>query len=114
MKELVDDYNFDYEKVYKEFKWDVPEYYNFGFDVVDRRADDRTKTALLSIHSDGSHSYHTFYELSVQSNKFANVLLKLGLNKGDRVLVILESTPEWYVALLGMFKKGVKSAVDSC
>jgi len=102
-----ENYDFDYEKVYKNFKWNVPEYFNFGFDVVDRRAMDRTKSALLSIHADGSHSYHTFYDLSVQSNKFANVLLKMGLRKGDRVLVILESTPEWYICLLGMFKLGI-------
>ena len=102
MKKISDEaYDFDYKKVYKNFKWDVPEYFNFGFDVVDRRAIDRTKTALLSIHADGKHTYHTFYDLSVQSNKFANVLLKLGLKKGDRVLVILESTPEWYICLLG-------------
>ena len=26
----------DYDELYKTFKWDVPKYYNFGFDVVDR------------------------------------------------------------------------------
>jgi hypothetical protein len=26
----------DYEKTYREFKWEIPEYYNFGFDGIDR------------------------------------------------------------------------------
>jgi len=98
----------DYETLYKEFKWEVPEYFNFGFDVVDKWAEDRTKLALASIEQSGEKaSYHTFYDLSVLSNKFANVLLNLGVKKGDRVLVMLESIPEWYVVMIGMFKLGV-------
>ena len=97
-----------YELMYKNFKWNVPEYYNFGFDVVDQWAEDRTKLALISIDRTGRRDrYHTFYDLKVQSNQFANVLRRIGVKKGDRVLVILQSIPEWYVALIGMFKLGV-------
>ena len=97
-----------YDKLYKEFKWEVPKYYNFGFDVCDKWAEDRTKLALISIDRIGKHDrYHTFYDLSVASNKYANVLRKIGVKKGDRVLVILQSIPEWYIALIGMFKLGV-------
>ncbi len=97
-----------YEKLYKNFKWQVPKYYNFGFDVVDKWAEDRTKLALISIDRTGKHDrYHTFYDLSKASNKFANVLKKIGIKKRDRVLVILQSVPEWYIALIGMFKLGV-------
>jgi len=101
-------HNNAYEKLYKNFKWEVPKYYNFGFDVVDKWAEDRTKLALISIDRTGKHDrYHTFYDLSMVSNKFANFLLKIGVKKKDRVLVILQSIPEWYIALIGMFKIGV-------
>ena len=97
-----------YELLYKNFKWSVPEYYNFGFDVVDQWAEDRTKLALISLDESGENAkYHTFYDLKVLSNQFANVLKNLGIKKGDRVLVILQSIPEWYIALIGMFKLGV-------
>ena len=97
-----------YELMYKNFKWNVPEYYNFGFDVVDQWAEDRTKLALISIDRSGKRDrYHTFYDLKIQSNKFANVLRNIGIKKGDRALVILQSIPEWYFALIGMFKLGV-------
>ena len=97
-----------YNELYKNFKWQVPEYYNFGFDVCDKWAEDRTKLALISIDRSGKHDrYHTFYDLSVASNRFANVLIKIGVKKGDRVLVILQSIPEWYISLIGMFKLGV-------
>lgn len=97
-----------YNIIYKNFNWNVSKYYNFGFDVVDQWAEDRTKLALISIDRTGKRDrYHTFYNLKIQSNQFANVLRNIGINKGDRVLVILQSIPEWYIALIGMFKLGV-------
>jgi len=97
-----------YDKLYKNFEWEVPEYYNFGFDVCDKWAEDRTKLALISIDRTGKHDrYHTFYDLSMASNKFTNFLKKIGVKKGDRILVILQSIPEWYISLIGMFKLGV-------
>ncbi len=97
-----------YDELYKNFKWEVPKYYNFGFDVVDKWAEDRTKLALISIDRTGKHDrYHTFFDLSKASNQFVNMLKNIGIKKGDRVLVILQSIPEWYIALIGMFKLGV-------
>jgi acetyl-CoA synthetase len=97
-----------YDEMYKNFKWHIPEYYNFGFDVIDQWAEDRTKLALISIDRTGKKDrYHTYFDLKVLSNQFANFLKKLGLKKGDKVLVILQSIPEWYLVLIGMFKLGV-------
>ncbi len=98
-----------YNDVYKKWKWNVPEYYNFAFDVVDKWAEaDKTKLALVSILKDGeSAKFDTFYELMVQSNKVANLLLELGFKKGDKVLFISDSVPEWYYCMLGMFKLGI-------
>jgi acetyl-CoA synthetase len=98
----------DYEKTYREFKWEIPEYYNFGFDGIDRWADDRTKLALVSVDDTGIYAVrHTFYDLMRLSNQFANLLLKMGIKKGDRVLLMLPRIPEWYVAMIGMIKLGV-------
>ncbi len=98
-----------YNDVYKKWKWNVPEYYNFAFDVVDKWAEaDKTKLALVSILKDGeSAQFDSFYELMVQSNKVANLLLELGFKKGDKVLFISDSVPEWYYCMLGMFKLGI-------
>ncbi len=97
----------DYQKEYDDFKWVVPEYFNFGFDVVDKWAQDRTKLALISIDKYGQGEYTTFYNIKTQSDRFANVLKKLGVKKGDRILIMLQSIPEWYIAMIGMFKLGV-------
>ena len=42
-----------YDELYKNFKWHIPKYFNFGFDVVDKWANDRTKLALISIDQTG-------------------------------------------------------------
>jgi len=98
----------DYEETYQNFKLDVPEHFNFGFDVVDRWAEDHTKLALVSVDPTGEHAQkHTFWDLKVLSNRFANLLRGLGASKGDRTFIMTPRIPEWYVAVLGMMKLGV-------
>jgi len=98
----------DYESTYRDATMDVPEFYNFGFDVVDRWAKDRTKLALISVDTSGEEAeQHTFWDLKMLSNKFANALRNLGISKGDRVFVMLPRIPQWYVVLVGMMKLGV-------
>ena len=97
----------DYAETYRDFKLDVPEYFNFAFDVVDKWAEDRTKLALISLDPAGENAqHHTFWDLKVQSNRFANVLKGLGVSKGTRAFVMLPRIPQWYVAMLGLMKVG--------
>jgi len=97
----------DYAETYRDFKLDVPEHFNFAFDVVDKWAEDRTKLALISLDPSGENAqHHTFWDLKVQSNRFANVLKGLGVGKGTRVFVMLPRIPQWYVVMLGLMKVG--------
>jgi len=97
----------DYEEAFRDHRLEVPEFFNFAFDVVDGWAEDRTKLALISVDPTGQTAQqHTFWDLKVQSNRFANVLADLDVRKGDRVLVMLPRIPEWYVVLLGLIKLG--------
>ena len=73
-----------YNELHKSFKWNIPKHYNFGFDVIDKWAEDRTKLALISIDRSGKRDrYHTFRDLSVESNRYANALRKMGIKKGN-------------------------------
>ena len=97
----------DYAETYRDFKLDVPEHFNFAFDVVDKWAEDRTKLALISLDPSGENAqHHTFWDLKVQSNRFANVLKGLGVGKGTRAFVMLPRIPQWYVVMLGLMKVG--------
>ena len=98
----------DYAAAYRDAAIEVPEFFNFGIDVVDRWAEDRTKLALISVDPTGDTAQqHTFWDLKLLSNKFANALLSLGIGKGDRVFVMLPRIPEWYAVMVGMIKLGV-------
>ena len=97
----------DYEGSYRNDRLEVPELFNFGSDVVDRWAEDRTKLALLSADPSGLQAqHHTFWDLKVLSDRAANGFRQLGIRKGDRVFIMLPRIPDWYVAMLGLFKLG--------
>ena len=95
----------NYEETRRDFSLEVPEYFNFGFDVVDKWAKDRTKLAFVIVDEEGEIiQKRTFYELKRDSDKFANILREQGIKKGDRVLVMLHWMPQWYIAMIGMIK----------
>ncbi len=98
----------DYNETYKNFNIDIPEYFNYGFDVIDKQAEENNKTALIWIDTDGkTHKNYTFADLKEMSNRFANLLINQGLKKGDNLYVMIPRIPEWYAVMLGCFKLGV-------
>src|SRR5688500_16692117 len=99
----------DYEQTCREFRWDVPEYYNFAFDVVDRWGEDAEKLAMLWVNERGDERRLTFRDFTVRSNQVANALRTMGIRKGDRILIMLPRVPEWWEAVLGMMKIGAIS-----
>ena len=79
---------------YRDFKLDVPEHFNFACDVVDKWAEGRIKLAFISLDPSGENAqHHTFWDLKVQSNRFANVLKGSGVGKGTRAFVMLPRIP---------------------
>ncbi len=67
----------DYAKTRAEFRLDMPTWYNFGFDVVSRRAEEADKDALIFVDRSGARiEIHSFGRLDRASNRFAHVLLE--------------------------------------
>jgi acetyl-CoA synthetase len=98
----------DYDGAYRDFRIDVPEYFNFGFDVIDAWAKkDRNKLAMIWVNQQGVEKKFTFWDLSRLSNQVANMFIKYGVNKGDRVLIMLPRVPEWWIFTLALIKRGV-------
>ncbi len=96
-----------YETMFDKFSIDVPEYFNFGFDVIDTwAAKDRNKLALIWTNQKGEEKKYSFLDLANLSNQAANILLKYGINKGDRVLVMLPRIPEWWIFAIALIKLG--------
>ncbi len=98
----------NYEETYRNFKIEVPEYFNFGFDVVDAWArKDRNKIAMVWTNQQGDEKFFTFRDISRRSNEIVNMMIKYKIGKGDRVLIMLHRVPEWWFMVVALIKMGV-------
>jgi acyl-coenzyme A synthetase/AMP-(fatty) acid ligase len=97
----------DYESARRLFRIDVPEFFNFGFDVIDRHAGEPARRALVWTDAAGKETReYTFSDIARLSNRAANALRALGVKKGDRVFIMLGRVPEWYSLLVACHKLG--------
>src|SRR5438045_8954825 len=64
------------------------------------------RLAMLWISQHGEERHITFAEFAERSNRAANAFAHLGIQKGDRVLVMLPRLPEWWEVALGLMKLG--------
>jgi acetyl-CoA synthetase len=95
----------DYEKLYREFRWEIPERYNIGVDVCDRWAlREPGRTALIHVRADGRAEPVSYGTLQAQSNRLANALRAHGIGRGDRVAILLPQTPEAVIAHIAIYK----------
>ena len=96
-----------YEDFYENFTINVPEAFNFGFDVVDEwAAVEPDKKALLWCNDAGEERTFTFTDIARLSNKAANAFRGLGIQKGDVVLCILRRRWEYWVVATALCKLG--------
>jgi acyl-coenzyme A synthetase/AMP-(fatty) acid ligase len=94
-----------YRAAARAFRWQTPEYFNFG-DVIDEYARDPNRIALLWEDQDGRRARLSFADLSAQSNRIANVLGELGIAPGDPILLVLPRITLWQAAYIGALKAG--------
>ncbi len=96
-----------YEDFFENFKINVPDDFNFGYDVVDEWARvEPDKKALLWCNDEGEEREFTFTEISRLSNRAANAFVELGIGKGDVVMCILRRRWEYWVVASALCKIG--------
>jgi acetyl-CoA synthetase len=95
-----------YEEVYKSFRWPIPEYYNIGVDICDKWAGERYRLALIYEDEEGKVEKFTFWDLKGLSNRLANALRAYGIERGDRVGILLPQCPETALSHIAIYKVG--------
>jgi acetyl-CoA synthetase len=95
----------DHEAAYARFQWPRFEEFNWALDWFDEIARDNTQPALRFVGKD-STSTVTYTELSRRSNQVANQLRILGVNRCDRVLMMLDNHTAVWETLLAAMKLG--------
>src|SRR2546421_1879227 len=96
----------DYEAERRSFHLEVPEYFNFAIDVIGKWAADPNKLAMLWVGQNGEEKHLTFAYFAEHSSRAANAFAKLGIQKGDHIMVMLPRIPEWWESVLGLMKLG--------
>jgi len=106
----------DYESFRRGFSWEDARKeldglpggrgLNIAHEAVDRHAagERADKLAIRWLGRDGAIEEYSFRRLSQLSNRFANVLAKLGVSPGERVYALTGRIPAIYIAALGSWK----------
>lgn len=88
-----------------EFTWSVPRDFNFARDVIDRLGQERRR-GLLFVDAHGAKTDYGFPEIASASRRWAGALRDLGIEKGERVVVLLPKVPDWLFAMLALDRLG--------
>jgi acetyl-CoA synthetase len=88
----------------RTFRWEVPPRYNIASDVLDKH--DPSRPAMLWEDWQGNERQLTFGDMQSLTNRAANVLRDAGVERGDRVAVMLPPLPESAATFLAAYKLG--------
>lgn len=96
-----------YEKMQQRLKLRIPEKFNFAFDIVDEYARlCPEKRALVWCNDKGEEKQFSFGEISRLSKKLAASLYKMGIRKGDFVMLIMKRRAEYWITYPALHRLG--------
>ena len=94
----------------QNFKINVPDNFNFAYDVVDEYARiEPNKLALIWVNDQGENQNFTFKDLKEKSDATASYFQSLGIKRGDKVMLILKRRYEFWFSCLALHKIGATS-----
>lgn len=91
----------------KNYKVNVPENFNFAYDVVDSWAEEfPEKKAMMWVNDNGREVEFTFSDMKKYSDMTASFLMQTGIKKGDKVMLMLKRRYEFWFTILALHKIG--------
>ncbi len=108
LKKYISKLEYDsYDDFFKNFKINIPDNFNFAYDVVDEiAAKTPEKVAIVWCDEGGAEESFTFGDLKKYSDKTASFFKSVGINKGDKVMLILKRRYEFWFCILALHKIG--------
>ena len=96
-----------YDDFMEQFHVDVPDDFNFGYDVIDAWAEAMPeKEALLWVNDQGEVQHVTYGAFKNITDQCAAFFQGIGIEKGDRVMLILKRRLEWWYSMIALHKIG--------
>jgi acetyl-CoA synthetase len=96
----------DYATAYKDFSWPELTEFNWALDWFDEYARSNLEPALWVVEESGEEAKLSYAELSARSNQLANWLRQHGVQRGDRILLMLPNQPALWETMLAAMKLG--------
>lgn len=95
------------EDFIKNFRINVPENFNFGYDIVDGwAAEEPDRKALLWTNDHGQCIQFTFADMKKYTDMTASWFRSLGIGRGDKVMLILKRRYEFWFSIIALHKIG--------
>lgn len=96
-----------YEEFAETYAVNIPDQFNFAYDVVDVFAkEEPEKIAMVWCNDEGEEHIFTFAQMKEYSDRAANVFTSLGIGKGDPVMLVLKRRYEFWFCILALHKIG--------
>ena len=96
-----------YEDITENYHVNIPENFNFAYDVVDEYAKNQPdKVAIVWCDESGAEATFTFAQLKEYSDKTANFFKSIGIKRGDPVMLVLKRRYEFWFCILALHKLG--------
>ncbi len=96
----------DYDTAYRDFAWPVLDRFNWALDYFDVIAAGNAQTALWIVEEDGSEARFSYAQMAERSNRVANFLAGIAVERGDRILLMLPNHVALWDVMLAAMKLG--------
>jgi acetyl-CoA synthetase len=89
----------DFEQLSAGFRWQVPARFNLAWDCCGRHAVARERFALYFEDEQGATAAFSFWDIQQAANRLSNALHALGVQRGQRIAILLPQRPETAIAV---------------
>jgi acetyl-CoA synthetase len=99
----------NYARMHAGFGWQVPEQFNIAQACCTRwaqRADSGERTAIRAHDPQGGSELLSYRDLQLRANAVSNLLASLGVQRGDRVAIVMPQRFETAIAYMAVFQLG--------
>ncbi|MGJ9417632.1 AMP-binding protein [Massilia sp. CMS3.1] len=102
-RDFLQQHRTDYDTAYRDYQAPKLDTFNWALDFFDREAKDNHAAALWVVEEDGREEKISFADMAARSNQVAQYLQQCGVERGDRVLLMLPNRVElWEIMLAGI------------
>ena len=102
-RDFLQQHRLDYETAYRDYRAPQLDAFNWALDFFDQQAKDNHAPALWIVEEDGSEQKISFADMAARSSQVAQYLQQCGVERGDRVLLMLPNRAElWEIMLAGI------------